>query len=146
MRSRSESCCGPRERALTGLQPHILFSWTPAGVTRKSLMTTSDARKARQSTGAENEASFRHHQCESLDPGTRLVGSRLQMCWFLYWSHLNQTKARCQFVICFIGNVFWQGCAQGEGGKKGRLSSRSEILQRRINTKLVNTEFYSPWS
>lgn len=36
--------------------------------------------KARQSTGAENKASVRHHQCESLFPGTRLVGSRLQMC------------------------------------------------------------------
>lgn len=31
--------------ALTGLQLHVLFSWTPTGVTRKSLMTTSDARK-----------------------------------------------------------------------------------------------------
>lgn len=31
--------------ALTGLQLHIVFSGTPAGVTRRSLMTSSDARK-----------------------------------------------------------------------------------------------------
>lgn len=39
------------ERALTGLQLHILFSWTPVGVTRKSLMTTSDAGKNVNQTG-----------------------------------------------------------------------------------------------
>lgn len=40
-----ESCRVLCERALTGLRLHILPSWTPAGVTRGSLMTTSDARK-----------------------------------------------------------------------------------------------------
>lgn len=146
MRSCSESFGVLCERELTGLELHILCSRTPSGGYPQVINDNFRCRNVNQTGGCElkTQLLFSIISVKGFS-GTSHVVSRLQMCWFQYWSRLNQTKAQCQFVICFVVYVLWWGRSQGEGNT-GRVWRGSQILQLWINTKVVNMEFYSAWS